>query len=760
VNTSASPAGNLIRILLVEDNPGDARLLRETLVEADSAWRGDTATRFELSHVDNLTDALARVKEGELDIILLDLTLPDSRGIDTFIMARAQAGSVPIVVLSGLNDERMAMLAVQEGAQDYLVKGRVDSNLLVRSILHAIERNRLVARLDGYMRQLEVSEARFRSMVQATADAFIVVDDHGRVRFVNPAAEELFGCRADELVGELSGFPIATGQTELDIVSLGGRRVSAEMRMAEAEWDGQAAYLASLRDISQRKQAEAALRQLAAIVDSSDDAILATTPSGEVITWNPGAEVVFGFAAAEMAGQSVLQLIHEDRRAQLAAILERAAGGERIRQYETVCMNKAGQAMDVALTISRISASSEQEAGLSVIARDITHRRLTEVALQEALRQDFKRTVQNLQNCVFKTQREDGGPCVFTMAEGKLAVELGIATDSVAGRTWPDVFGFERYAQLEAYFERALAGEPAKFEMQVEDRWLLVSLEPTFDPMAAANGRPPAPEIVGSMVDITDRKRVEEALREALEQERSLGELKSRFVSMASHEFRTPLTTILSASDLLRHYGRKMSEEQRLERIDKIQTEVNNMTALLDDVLTIGKADAGRLEFNPGPVDLETLGRDIVEQVLNTTNGPQHIAFNCLGECTEVFADDKLLRQMISNLLSNAVKYSPNGGSIAFDIECANGNMRFRISDEGIGIPEDDQRRLFESFQRGRNVGHISGTGLGLAIAKKCVDIHGGTIDIQSTEGKGTTVTVTLSNHHPGGGDEESISDR
>jgi PAS domain S-box-containing protein len=248
----------------------------------------------------------------------------------------------------------------------------------------------------------------------------------------------------------------------------------------------------------------------------------------------------------------------------------------------------------------------------------------------------------------------------------------------------------------------------------------------------------------GVQHDVSLRKRAEEEIHRALAQEKELGELKSRFISMTSHEFRTPLTTILSSAEMLEHYGPRWSEDKKLVHIHRIQSSVRNMTRLLDDVLILGRAEAGRFEFNPIPLDLVQFCQDLIEE-MQLSAGPKYaLELTCEAAGAQAHMDEKLLRQILTNLLSNAIKYSPDGGTVHLTLACQAGRVTFQVRDDGIGIPDEDQARLFETFHRARNIGNIPGTGLGLAIVKKSVDLHGGTIEVASQVGQGTTFTVTL----------------
>jgi PAS domain S-box-containing protein len=244
--------------------------------------------------------------------------------------------------------------------------------------------------------------------------------------------------------------------------------------------------------------------------------------------------------------------------------------------------------------------------------------------------------------------------------------------------------------------------------------------------------------------DITKLKQAEADIGMALEKERELSKLRSDVVSLVSHEFRTPLTIIQSSAELLKQYHHGWPEERKLNHFGRIVSAVKHMTQLLDDVLTIGKAEAGQLKFVPSSIDLIAFCGDIVENLELSTSSQHTIDFVRQCDRIEAQMDEKLLGHILTNLLSNAIKYSPEGGRIRFDLLCTSASAVFRIKDAGIGIPAKDIEKLFESFRRASNVGMIPGTGLGLAIVKKCVDLHRGQIAVESELGVGTLFTVTL----------------
>lgn len=243
---------------------------------------------------------------------------------------------------------------------------------------------------------------------------------------------------------------------------------------------------------------------------------------------------------------------------------------------------------------------------------------------------------------------------------------------------------------------------------------------------------------------IREGKQAEDEMRRALEEEKELNELKSRFVSMASHEFRTPLTAIRTATEILERYGDVASEDKKREYFQRIRAAIQNINQLMEDVLTIGKADAGKLEFNPTWFDLQDFCQEILEEIRLGVGSEHTITFATQGNCTQAFLDAKLLRSILTNLLSNAVKYSPQGSIVKFELTCLDQIARFSVRDEGIGIPEADQPKLFELFHRASNADTIRGTGLGLAIVKQCIELHQGNISFVSKENIGTTFYVEL----------------
>jgi len=236
----------------------------------------------------------------------------------------------------------------------------------------------------------------------------------------------------------------------------------------------------------------------------------------------------------------------------------------------------------------------------------------------------------------------------------------------------------------------------------------------------------------------------EAKLLRALAQEKELNQFKSRLIAILSHKYRTPLTTISSSAEILKKYRDRFTPEKQLKHLQRIQGSVKYLTSLVNELLFLDQAELENITLNPVPLDLVEFCSERVEE-LQLTDGDRHvIQFTHQGHCTQGEWDERVLEQILTILVTNAIDYSPNGGVIDFQLSCQDDAVTWQIKDQGIGIPKENQARLFESFYRASNVGIIQGTGLGLAIVKKRVDLYKGKISFHSEVGVGTTFTINL----------------
>ena len=241
----------------------------------------------------------------------------------------------------------------------------------------------------------------------------------------------------------------------------------------------------------------------------------------------------------------------------------------------------------------------------------------------------------------------------------------------------------------------------------------------------------------------SELKAAHEELTKALEKEKKLGELKSRFVSMASHEFKTPLTSILSSAVLIERYTESTQQDKRKKHIERIKSSVNNLTNILNDFLSLEKIESGSIKSNFDTISLDPFVAEVLEETTPLLKSGQYVHYEHHGQL-EVLIDTHHLKNILINLISNAIKYSSEGQKIGLKIDCSPKLLYIEVSDKGIGIPEDDKEHMFEHFFRAANATNIQGTGLGLNIVKRYLDLMKGSIDFDSQLGKGSTFKVQI----------------
>jgi signal transduction histidine kinase len=280
-------------------------------------------------------------------------------------------------------------------------------------------------------------------------------------------------------------------------------------------------------------------------------------------------------------------------------------------------------------------------------------------------------------------------------------------------------------------------GEGSRFEVESSGNIYELSTVPLPDDQGEIS------QILVVEQNVTRQRQAERDIRESLDKERQLSELKSRFVSMASHEFRTPLSTILTSVSLVARYEDESQRAKREKHIDRIRTSVKNLTGILNDFLSLDRLETGKVETEPEDFNLEEFIKDVVEEMQEIARAGQHLAIGYDGN-PQVRMDPKMLRNILINLISNAIKYSPEQSRIEIRADNTGDAINFSVKDPGMGIPEEDQPLMFGRFFRARNAINIGGTGLGLNIVRRYLDILGGTIYFQSTEGKGTTFYMDI----------------
>jgi PAS domain S-box-containing protein len=493
---------------------------------------------------------------------------------------------------------------------------------------------------------------------------------------------------------------------------------------------------------------EAALRDSEAqhrkMIESSLDAVVSMDQAGMIIGWNASAERMFGWSSIDVMGKRLSEVIiphslRERHEAGLKRYLREGTGSVINNRVEVSALHRDGHEIPVELSVWPVGG--QQRVVFGAFVRDISRRKANERRLRQS-EERYRVVIENVAEGILVVQN---GLIVFVNPAAERLV--GQSLEQLRSQHFATLIHPEDRDLVVERYTRRIRGEEVEshysFRIRApgdDTKWVELSAE-----MIEWEGKPAT---VSFITDVTERRRLEDSLRQNLDRERELNQLKSRFVSMTSHEFRTPLTAILSSMELIKHYSHKLSEKERLELIASVEDAVRHMTRMLDDVLLIGKAEAGRLEFKPTPVRLADFCSRAIEaargQAAAGLRGSNEIVFEAHDADVMVMLDDKLMQHVLENLLSNAIKYSPAGGNVRFAVTARDEVLEIVVEDQGIGMPAKDLPHLFESFYRASNVGNISGTGLGLAIVKRAVDLHSGAIHVDSEVGRGTRFTVTL----------------
>jgi PAS domain S-box-containing protein len=649
--------------------------------------------------------------------------------------------------------------------------------------------NRLRDALDASRR----AEERIRSILDSTAEAFIAADADGRITAWNPAAERTFGWRASDVIGrrveevivppesveayrrEIIRFlETQTGLVERpfewEMLHRDGHRFPTELTISPLRVGGRWTMTAFLRDITERKREDRVREQLASIVESSNDVIISSSLDGTILSWNPAAERLYGYTLEEAVGQSIMMLAPPERREEISGLLDRIRRGGTVERLETQRVGKDGTRHDVSISVSPLRDPEGRVYGTSAVTRDISQGKLTERYLR-------------MQHGVSRVLAE--GPPIEGLGARLLPV-LGAGGNWTAGAYWR----VEEEGKL--YCASAWAADAPPDRLPVEEGQLRdppdgLPREPALAASAAENRSLPggqAADAVGLRAALwipigtgarlvggfelfaESARRGERELIAAvgaiasqvgsyverrhaeLESER----LKDEFFSLISHEMRTPLTSIIGYTELLAEIEVDRLSEQGRRFVEVVDRNARRELRLVQDLLLLVRVEAGRFSIDRGTVELESLIDDAIEEARPRAEAAGLELTARVDGVPPLEGDPHRLAQVLDNLLTNAIKFTPEGGRVTISARVDGDEAVIEVADTGIGIPEEEQARLFERLFRASTATdlQIPGTGLGLTIVKAVVDAHGGAIAVRSEEGAGTTFAIRLPLRLPG----------
>jgi len=491
----------------------------------------------------------------------------------------------------------------------------------------------------------------------------------------------------------------------------------------------------------ERKRAQTALAESEALFSAAFQAspifiAMSRMSNGHFVLVNDAFVNWSGYARDEILGRNALELGMWEHREERQAFWDELRRTGAIRQRECCFRNRVGRQFTMLTSAQVIQLNhAPHMLGMSL---DITERKRAQDALAESEAR-FSVAFQASPVFISILRMNDGR---YVLANDAFLNWLGCPREEVLGRPSAE---FGLWVNADERDSALNDMRTVDLIRQREVRWLnrrgeSLTILLSAESITLNN----TPHILSFGQDITQRKRAEEELLKTLEREKELSQLKSNFVSMVSHEFRTPLGIIQSSAELLRDFHAKMPPGERADQLESITRNTRRMAGMMEEVLVLSRLDADKLDFRPVTLDLTLFYRRIVDEVLSATNRRCLIELSLESVLPEAQADEQLLGHIFTNLLSNAVKYSEPGATVRFTIERDGLDAVCIVRDQGIGISEDDQQHLFKAFHRGGNVGSRPGTGLGLLLVKRCTELHGGKVQLTSRIGEGTTVIVRL----------------
>ena len=660
---------------------------------------------------------------------------------------------------------------------------------------------------------LDDATLRLAAIVESCGDAIVSEDLDGTITSWNRAAQKLFGYTAAEAIGQSTRLITSLGGDDADA------EIHAQLRRGDAVSDVEVTrrrkdgslvrasltispvlssngtligFSSIIRSATTSTRAERLARRLAAIVQSSDDAIASKDLNGIVTSWNGAAERLFGYTAAEMIGQPIKRVIPLDRHNEADDVLFHIRQGLKVDHFETIRQRKDGTLFPVSLTVSPILDGSGQVIGASKIARDISERRRQEeertrllavaqeqAAITEKLNEAGARVSSTLDPDAIVQAVTDTATAVTNAEFGvfffKDADEQSTGRHVLSTRAGISRDAFARFPQprVTELFGVTFRGDGI---VRLAD----VTADPRFGRNAPYHGLPPGHLPVRSYLAVPVRSRSGQVLGALLfghskvdvftEQHERLAlgiaswaslalenarlyvsvqeasRLKDEFLATLSHELRTPLNAVLGYARMIR--SGLLTGEKQNRGIETIERNASSLAQLVEDVLDVARIISGKIRLNVQPVDVPRVVRDAIETVLPAANA-RGVRVETLidANAVPISGDPERLQQIVWNLLSNAVKFTEHGGRIQARVTQVNSHVEIVISDTGIGIPPEFLPHIFERFRQadsGTTRQH-GGVGLGLSIARHLVEMHGGSIHVTSDgKGKGSTFRVTL----------------
>lgn len=490
------------------------------------------------------------------------------------------------------------------------------------------------------------------------------------------------------------------------------------------------------------------------LFDTIGEGLIIVSKEGVIVDANYRAHELFGYNDGNLAGQKVELLLPKSLREKHVKVREEFHASPKNRQMGSGMNLKAirKDGSDFYVEISLNHFNSKGETFVAALITDISKRVDQEARILE-LNKNLEKKVKERTKELVKSQElyeavarnfPNGTINVFdknlnyVFAEGRELHKAGITSKKLIGTSYLDRLSEEIRPKIKRALENVLKGEKEDFELEFRGGYYHINAVPL-----RSEGKN-IDQILLVERNVTEQKIIEKQQQEALEKEKRLNDMKSRFVSMASHEFRTPLSTVLSSVSLIEKYLEKGQIENTEKHTQRIRNAVKGLTDILNDFLSVDKLENQSAEVKLSTFDYRDYAFEISEEIKSICKKGQILEFSCDGKKTEIESDPKILKNVLYNLLSNAIKYSKEGEKIVFSSKIDEKELTIIVQDFGMGIPKKEQAQLFNRFFRAANVFNIEGTGLGLHIVKKYLEMLNGEISFVSEESVGTTFTIRI----------------
>jgi PAS domain S-box-containing protein len=475
------------------------------------------------------------------------------------------------------------------------------------------------------------------------------------------------------------------------------------------------------------------------------------------ITWtNPRSCEMFGYNAEELKQMNVDDLLPKHLKDKHVRHREGFMHAPHMRPMgqgiDLIAVRKDGSSFPIEISLNHFQGT-DGELNIMALIMDVTKRKEQEAEIKLLNKHLEKRVNQRTKELkdsqllyrMIARNFPDGTINVFdrefnyVFVEGAEMYKHGITSEKLVGKNYIERLPVELQEIMRGKLQEVFDGKSQKFEVSYQDQYYVVNT------VGLLNDDGRIDRVLLVEQNITDRKLAEERVRESLDKERQLNELKSRFVSMASHEFRTPLSTVLSSLSLIEKYDATGIQDKKEKHYKRIKSSVRHLTNLLNDFLSLEKVETGKVYLSNDLVKVKELFQELVEQHQQLTKTGQEIRFEYKG-LEEISIDQNMLQIICSNLLSNAIKYSPENRPIDIKASIDQKAFYLEVKDRGIGIPFEDQANMFGRFFRAKNAINFEGTGLGLNIVSKYLQLLNGTITFDSAPNEGTTFYITIPN--------------